>query len=312
MPRVIVLGYHEHCVVGLEELLGAGAEVAALVTHEDSLNENLWFPTPAPVAHERGIPVYTPEDVNEPQFVKLLEGLAPDAIFSFYFRQLVKQPILDLPPLGAYNLHGSLLPKYRGRCPLNWVLVHGESETGVTLHHMVLRADAGDVVAQAAVPIDFADTALSLHHKLIAAARELLRRWLPEVLAGTAPRTVQDHAQATYFGGRKPEDGRIAWQAPADSIYNLIRAVTHPYPGAFTTYRGRRLFVWQAQPLAAEPSRGRPGEVVAADSEGLLAATGAGLLRLNALEFEGAPEMSGAQACEQGVLETGARFGQDG
>ena len=179
-------------------------------------------------------------------------------MFSFYFRQILKPALLAIPSRGALNLHGSLLPRYRGRCPVNWVLVHGETETGVTLHYMEPTPDTGDIVAQRRVPITDDDTALTLNRKLGEAARELLRVTFPALLAGTAPRMPQDHTRATTFGGRRPEDGRLAWRRPARELYNLVRAVTHPYPGAFTTWAGTKLLVWKARPLD-EPGERRAG-----------------------------------------------------
>lgn len=296
MVKVILFGYHEYAAIGLEELLRADANVVALVTHEDSASENVWYRTPAALARERGIPVYTPEDPNAPEFLALLRDLAPDLVLSIYYRQLLCQEILALPSLGALNLHGSLLPKYRGRCPVNWVLVSGEMETGVTLHHMVERADAGDIVAQASVRIAFDDTALTLHRKLFAASRTLLRRWLPAVLSGTAPRTPQDHTQATYFGGRKPEDGLLDWGCSATVLHNLVRAVAHPYPGAFTYHEGKKLFVWQAHPAFDRASWGKPGEVLDTSGDDLFVATGSGVLRVGSLQLDGGPELTAAAA----------------
>ena len=179
-------------------------------------------------------------------------------------------------------MHGSLLPKYRGRVPVNWAIINGERSTGVTLHHMVKRADAGDIVDQEAVPIGPDDTAREVFNRVVSASRRVLERQLEVIKAGTAPRRAQDESQATTFGGRKPEDGRIDWRQGASQIYNLVRAVTQPYPGAFTKVQGRKLFIWWAKPLPGVG--GTPGQVIAVDP--LVIATGSGSLEIVNAEWE--------------------------
>jgi len=134
--RAVVLAYHNIGCVGIEALLANGYEIAAVFTHRDDPNENLWFRSVAELAAQHEIPVFAPDDINHPLWVQRIREMAPDILFSFYYRDMVKPEILDIPTAGCLNLHGSLLPKYRGRCPINWVLVNGEEETGVTLHYM--------------------------------------------------------------------------------------------------------------------------------------------------------------------------------
>jgi methionyl-tRNA formyltransferase len=286
---VVVMAYQDIGWVCLDELLALGADVSAVVTHRDDPDEVIWFRSVAERAREAGIAVLAPEDANAPGVVERLAALAPDFLFSFYFRQVLTSPLLALPARGALNLHGSLLPRYRGRCPVNWVLIHGETETGVTLHYMEPKPDTGDVVAQRRVPIADDDTALSLNRKLGDAARVLLREAYPALLAGTAPRTPQDHAHATTFGGRGPEDGRMSWHRPARELANLVRAVTRPYPGAFTTWNGAKLFVWTARPLAGSPDTDA-GRVAAVASDGIVVGTGHGGLMLERVQLEGGAE----------------------
>jgi methionyl-tRNA formyltransferase len=178
---------------------------------------------------------------------------------------------------------------------VNWVLIHGETETGVTLHYMEEKPDKGDIVAQRAVPIASEDTALTLFARMTAAAGELLEEIYPALRAGTAPRISQDQHLASYFGGRRPEDGLIHWQQGAREIYNLVRAVTHPYPGAFTYFGGRKLFIWRGQPLAARPHAGyETGQILACmPGEGLLVATGHGQFLITQAQWEGEPEFLG-------------------
>jgi len=298
--RLIFMGYHNVGYVCLQALIelcrGFGDDIAAVVTHADNPRENIWFASVRDLALQNHLPVYQPEDPNDPAFVAAMAKLQPDFLFSVYYRHMLKQPLLDLPRLGALNMHGSLLPKYRGRVPVNWVLVHGETETGVTLHYMVGKADQGDIVGQRRVPITPEDTALTLFARMTVAAEDLMREAYPLLRAGTAPRLPQDHSQASYFGGRTPEDGRIDWTKPAPEIYNLIRAVTHPYPGAFTTLKGRKLFIWRGQALA-EPTHHTPvasGEVVGLlPGEGLLVATGRGHFLIEQAQWEGEPEFLG-------------------
>jgi len=310
--RVVVMAYQDIGYVCLDELLALRAEVALVVTHPDPAQENIWFRSVAERARQAGLPVLIPPSVNAPDVVATIAGLAPDFLFSFYFREIIGPDLLGLARRGALNLHGSLLPRYRGRCPVNWVLINGERETGVTLHYMEAKPDRGDIVAQRAVPIADDDTALSLNRKLGEAARALLRATYPLLAAGTAPRIPQDHARATYFGGRRPEDGRIAWHEPARRLYDLIRAVTAPYPGAFTTYRGERLFVWWARPLDPGVRVGAPGEVMEIrPGAGVVVAAGSGALLLERVQLAGRDEQRADELAVRTGLLMGERLGGD-
>jgi methionyl-tRNA formyltransferase len=235
MTRAILFAYSEIGTVALEELTALpGVEVALLFTHEDDPEETIFFRTPASLARERGIPVRT-DDPNAPGAIGEIRALAPDLILSAYYRSLIAEETLGIPRLGAFNLHGSLLPKYRGRAPINWAVLRGETETGVTLHVMTGRADAGDIVDAERVPIGPEETAHQVFLRMVPASRALFRRALPLLLEGRAPRTPQDESAATRFGRRRPEDGRIDWGRPAREIHDLVRAVAPPYPGAFAT-----------------------------------------------------------------------------
>ena len=306
--RAVVLGYHDVGCVGLETLLNSGDDVVALFSHRNDPRENIWFGSVAELAAARGIPVHFPDDINEPRWVDAIREYAPDIIFSFYFRQLVSDRILTIPSLGGLNLHPSLLPRYRGRSPVNWVLVNGETETGVTLHYMVRRADAGDIVAQRSVSISSTDTALTLHRKIVREAGLLLLDALPGIRAGTNPRQPQDLSRGSYVGRRRPEDGRIDWNRPATRIHDLVRAVTHPFPGAFTFLGDRKLYVWDARPdprtstAPAAAGHLHPGPE-------LRVATGDGDLVLLRLQFDGEPELDASELASRHSLPAGTIFG---
>jgi methionyl-tRNA formyltransferase len=233
VTRAVVFAYHNVGVRCLKVLLAQGIDVALVVTHDDNPNENIWFDSVARTAAEYGIPVATPENPNTPAFLARLEDLRADFLFSFYYRHMLKPALLGTATCGAYNMHGSLLPKYRGRVPINWAVLHGETETGATLHEMVEKPDAGRIVAQQAVPILPDDTAGEVFDKVVLAAEMCLLGVLPRLTLGTAPHVPMDLKAGSYFGGRKPEDGRIDWSKPAQEIHNLVRAVAPPYPGAF-------------------------------------------------------------------------------
>ncbi len=289
--RAVVFGYHNMGIAGISALLRHGFEIPMVFSHEDDPGENRWFGSVPDFCRERGIPVHLPGKVNEAPWPGMVRAAAPDYLFSFYYRSMLKDEILSAPRLAALNLHGSLLPKFRGRAPVNWVLVKGEVETGVTLHVMEIKPDAGDIVGQAAVPIAFDDTAVTLFGKMEAAAGTLLDELLPKLFRGEIPRRRNEIENGSYFGGRKPEDGRIDWSAPALEIYNLVRAVTRPYPGAFATVEGAPMLVWRSMPLpAAGASRSlAPGTLVRLDGSEAAAGvvTGDGLLRLDEIEWNG-------------------------
>jgi methionyl-tRNA formyltransferase len=283
--------------------------VSLVVTHDDEPGEQIWFRSVRELAERHGIPTVAPRDVNQPGIVAALRGLRPDFLFSAMFRQLLKAPLLDLPRLGAFNVHPSLLPKFRGRAPINWAILHGETETGVTLHYMVERADRGDIVGQKGFPIAVEDTALTVHRKATEAARLLLRETYPLLVAGCAPRIQQDHSQGSTFGGRKPADGEIDWRWPAKRVYDLVRAVTHPYPGAFTWQRGRQLFVWWGRPTES-PGVLRPGEVFLDSSPVVLVGAGEGALRLERVQVAGEDEAAATEWARRSGIRSGECLGK--
>ena len=310
--RVLVFAYHNIGYECLKVLIQWNEEIVGVVTHEDDPNEEIWFQSVAELARRNGLSVFTPDNPNTAEVINRLRELNPDLILSFYYRKLMSKEILSLPRLGGLNLHGSLLPRYRGRAPVNWVLVNGETETGVTLHYMVEKADAGDIVTQKKVPIEIDDTALSLYGKLTNAAVELLKETYPLLKEGKAPRIPQDPRFASKFGGRRPEDGRVHWGSSALSAYNLIRAVTHPYPGACTLIHGKRLYIWKAE-LISEPSsakKGFPGKVEAIEKgKGIVVSTGEGSLLVTRMQHEGFEEMAADEVAELHDLQVGTLLG---
>jgi len=288
-PRILFFGYSQVGYECLQLLLERGDNVVALITHEDNPSEKIWFKTPAQAATAAGIPVHTPVSVGPPEWRERIAALQPELILSVYYRNMIGTRILDLARLGAFNMHGSLLPKYRGRAPINWAVLHGESRIGMTLHRMVKAPDAGNIVDQDGVEIGPRATAEEAFRLVLPCARRVLARQIDALLAGTAAETPQDETQATYFSGRKPEDGRIHWNQSARQIFNLIRAVTDPYPGAFADVGDARLMVWWAEPdsPAARGRSGRPGEVLSLSP--LVVAAGAGALELTRTEWRGTP-----------------------
>ncbi|MEQ9845380.1 bifunctional UDP-4-amino-4-deoxy-L-arabinose formyltransferase/UDP-glucuronic acid oxidase ArnA [Pectobacterium brasiliense] len=309
--KAIVFAYHDIGCVGLEALKLAGYEIQAVFTHSDAPGENHFYASVAKAAAEMDVPVFAPEDVNHPLWVNRIRELAPDVIFSFYYRTLLSDDILQLPSFGAFNLHGSLLPRYRGRAPVNWVLVNGETQTGVTLHKMVSRADAGDIVAQSVVAIDEEDTALTLHGKCRTAAAALLAQQLPLIRSREITLTPQDDSRASYFGRRTAADGLIDWQKSAREINNLIRAVTEPYPGAFTFLGERKVIIWRARvvkvnrvksnDVRANGVKQEPGAILSTSP--LVVSCGEDALEIVSGQSEAGLYMSGSRlAAEMGMV----------
>jgi len=257
-PRAVVFAYHDVGVRCLRVLLDAGVDVTWVITHADSPGENIWFGSVAQVAQDYGLRCVTPTDSHSLELLTAVRETNPDFLFSFYYRNMLRSDWLDMPTRGAFNMHGSLLPAYRGRAPVNWAVIHGASETGATLHRMNEKPDNGAIVDQCAVPILGDDTAHDVFGKVVVAAEIVLARALPHLLAGTAIERTQDLSMGGYFGGRRPEDGRIPLDASAQQIHNLVRALAPPYyPGAFCDIRGERIVLGRTQ--LATPMAGRPG-----------------------------------------------------
>jgi len=278
-PTAVVFAYHDVGVRCLKALLCGGVRIPLVVTVADDPQENRWYASVADTAGEYGLEVITPATAGDPGLEARLSALRPDFLFSFYYRALLPAALLDCAGRGALNMHGSLLPRYRGRAPVNWAILKGERETGATLHYMVARADAGDIVDQMSVPILADDEAREVFSKVTVAAETILVRSLPGLLAGTAPRRPQPIEPGQYFGRRTAADGRIDWSRSAREIHDLVRAVAPPFPGAFAEVGGERWEVHRTR-LSDRPAP-RPGAwLFAADGELYAACGGGGVLRL--------------------------------
>ena len=296
--KLVVCAYHNVGFACIEELLRQGADIRLIFTHDDSPTEQIWFKSVRELADKHGI-TYITTSINEPENQARVAQIAPDFLLSFYYRDMIKPEVLNLATKGSLNLHGSYLPKYRGRVPVNWVIINGEAETGATLHYMLEKPDAGDIVDQEKVAISFTDTAFDVFNKVTDAAVAVLRRAWPRLVDGTAQRIPMDLKSGNYCRGRKPADGLIDWSLSAITIYNLIRGVTHPYPGAFTSLGGKKVIIWKAWPVEGN---GEPGQVVSVTP--LLVGTGEGLLEIKALQVAGETETAAATFIAERMLTT--------
>jgi methionyl-tRNA formyltransferase len=241
--HAVVFAYHDVGVNCLKALIAAGIQIDLVITHQDDPNENVWFGSVAKLCEDKKIPYITPNANQLIDLVPQIQKLAPDYLFSFYYRHMIPAELLACAKIAALNMHGSLLPKYRGRAPVNWAILHGETETGATLHVMEVKPDAGDIVGQSAVSIGPDETATEVFGKVSQAAVTVMNQVLPELVQGHIPRKPNHLAQGSYFGGRKPADGQILWHQTAQQVHNLVRAVAPPYPGAFTDWQGQRRIV---------------------------------------------------------------------
>jgi methionyl-tRNA formyltransferase len=275
VTRAVVFAYHDVGVRCLRVLLAHGIEVALVLTHEDNPQEHIWFDSVARHARWHGLELITPADPNTPEIIARVRAARADFLFSFYYRNLLGPELLACASHGAYNMHGSLLPQYRGRVPVNWAVLRGERTTGATLHAMTIKPDAGALVDAEAVPILPDDTALEVFRKVTVAAEITLDRALPGLVAGTAQLKPQDLSQGGYFGRRTARDGAIDWHQGIRAVHNLVRAVAPPFPGAFARADGEALRVLRTLPVAGpgvpEPQLlWREGAVLAMCPDGAL------------------------------------------
>ena len=303
--KVAFFGYGLVGHACLKFLLTTKHNVVCVVTHADEPDEELWFPSVRDLAARTNIPILVPEKVTDLVVAETVEKLKPELILSVFYRQILPRRLLGIPRLGAVNLHPSLLPGYRGRCPLNWAIINGEKKFGVTLHYMSLKADTGDIIGQLEFEMTDDDDIQTVYEKTVTASLEILKRFLPGILMGRTVRTPQDEMQASYFGRRTAEDGRIDWAKGADEIHNLIRGITHPFPGAFSFIKDKKLLIWKA---AVSDRSGAPGAIIGTANGSFLIGAEKGAIILQRTQIEGEDETDGTVALKRLGVKQGDRF----
>lgn len=293
--RILVFAYSDVGHECLRYLLDSGEHVVGCYTYADPSPPAAWPPSVLRLCQEHGVPAFPDADWKDPGELRKVAALRPDLIFSFYYREILPREILHLPRLGAFNMHGALLPKYRGRAPVNWAVLEGATQTGATLHHMTGNADAGDIVDAEAVPIGPDETAIEVQKKVVAAAVKVLARQFPALKAGTAPRRPQDPTQAFSRGRRTPEDGKIDWSQSAKRVHDLVRAVTHPYPGAFTDTFAEKTWIWKTGLPGLAAHDAYPGQPFVQENRLFVCCGDDRFIEVIVLQPEGGLEMTAAQ-----------------
>lgn len=297
----------------LAELLNAPTlQVAGVVTQPDQPKGRGLRLQPSPVkemALREHLPILQPEHARDETFLRDLAGLEPELVAITAYGQILPQTILDLPRFGCLNVHTSLLPKYRGAAPIQWAVLNGDAETGVTIMKINAGMDTGDILAQDRTPISPADNSQTLHDRLGRMGARLLVQTIPGYVTGEIQPQPQDPAQASHAPKIRKQDGQIDWTQPATAVWNRVRAMI-PWPGAFTwiadTPHPRLLKIWEAEPVEAS---GDPGRVLHADKDGVVIACGTGSLRVRALQQEGGRRMSVAEFLAGHPLQAGQQLG---
>ena len=291
--RIVFMGTPDFSVPVLDALIEAGHEIAGVVTQPDKPKGRGKAVAMTPVkekALEHGLSVYQPLKVRTPEFVQVLRELKPDVMVVVAFGQILTKEVLDIPPLGCVNVHASLLPKYRGAAPIQWAVIDGEKETGVTTMMMDEGIDTGDMLEKEIVPIEDEETGDSLHDKLMAAGARLIVSTLKKIQDGTIERTPQTDEETCYARMLKKDMGDVDWSLDAHAIERLVRGL-NSWPGTYTKWNGKTVKIWKAKAVDRE-YEGALGEAVYVDKETILVKTGKGCLSLLELQLEGKKRMA--------------------
>jgi methionyl-tRNA formyltransferase len=300
-PRIVFVGAHMESYAPFRRLIERGDNIVGLVTlNAESMQKMSGATDLTELATEARIPLLRIANINRPEAIRWIQELQPDLLLVVGWTQLVKSELLRVPKLACLGFHASLLPKYRGRAPVNWAIINGETMTGNSMITLEPEADTGDIVAQRAIPIADEDDCNTIYQKVGQTEVEMLEEVLPLIQRGILPRTRQDDSLATVMPKRRPEDGLINWNRSTREVYNWVRALTEPYPGAFSFVNGERVWIWKAE-LEAGPmvQRGsQPGEVAIGSGGWPQVATGDGWIRLVSVQREGGPKVSGQTASE--------------
>jgi methionyl-tRNA formyltransferase len=309
LGRVVFVGAVHEAKPALAELLNSPVEVAEVVTVPRERTTRLsGYVDLEPLARAHGVHVRRCENINGAEEVKHLRQLAPDLLVVVGWTRLLGADLLAVPSRGCIGFHASLLPRYRGRAPVNWAIIRGESETGNTMMYLDVGTDTGDIVDQRRIPIRADDTCASVYTRVAEAGADMLRQHLPGLLAGTAPRRPQGDADEVALPKRTPAMGVTDWARPAHAVHDWIRAQSEPYPGAFTMWRGRKVMLWTSDEPDDAPSGAQPGEVIASDSFGLRVGTGAGSVRITAMSDPGHGPEGASEWVRHSGLVPGDRF----
>lgn len=309
MTKIVFMGTPAFSAPILKMLADEGHTIVSVVTQPDRPVGRKKIMTPTPVkeqALELGLPIYQPEKLKDPEQAQKILDLEPDLIVTAAFGQILPSAILQAPPLGAINVHASLLPEYRGGAPIHQAIIDGKKETGVTIMYMVDRLDAGDIISQTTVPIEETDHTGSMFEKLSTAGMDLLKETLPSIIDGTNPRIPQDESRVTFARNISREQERIDWQLSAVEIYNQVRGL-HPWPVAFTTLSGANVKLWWTE-IADSQKDGAPGEIVELTKDAIIVRTGSGTLAIKELQPSGKKRMTAEDYLRGPKLQVGDRF----
>jgi len=309
--RIVFMGTPDFAVPSLEGLIESGHEIVAVITQPDRPKGRKKTLTPTPVkeaALRHGLVVHQPERLRTSDTVAVIAELAPDLIVTAAYGQILPKSVLDIPRLGCINVHGSLLPRYRGGAPIQRAIINGESETGVTIMYMAEGLDTGDMISKVRIPIESEDTAGSIFAKLSEVGAALLLETVPALEAGMVQAAAQNEAEATYAPNLTRADERIDWSRTARELYNQVRGLS-PMAGAFTLLEGDTFKVWGCKPEAFAGTGSAPGTVLEAGDSGILVQTGQEALRLTIIQPSGKKAMPAAEWLKGARLQVGACFG---
>ncbi|MBT2292057.1 methionyl-tRNA formyltransferase [Paenibacillus albidus] len=306
--RIVFMGTPAFAVPSLQMLVEEGYNVVAVVSQPDRPQGRKKTLMPSPVkeaALALGLPVFQPERLRRPEAVTELAAYNPDLIITAAYGQILPKAVLDLPQNGCVNVHGSLLPKYRGGAPIQRCIINGEKVTGVTLMYMAEGLDTGDMISRVEVPIEETDTSGTLFDKLSLAGRDLLKAQMPNLLSGRVQATPQNDSEASYAPNLSRDDERIVWSAESREIYNRIRGLV-PFSGAFTLWNGETFKVWASElPRSGTAGPELPGTVLAVNESGVEVRTGDGSLLLTTVQPAGKKAMSAADFSRGAAMKPG-------